>query len=66
MLDPSLHYYAVNMTAEPDGEIWLETLFDGWGDPEARTEIRVPDFAKAEAVTRIWNACGEDFLIRKE
>ena len=67
ILDPDLRYYAITLTADANGELSTSTHthFGRWGDPDHRTEIRLPSLINPETFMGIWRDLNEGFWIAK-
>ena len=62
---PEAHYYALTITAPPEGGLtWSAyTHWVGWADEEQRHELRAASLVRATKVAEIWEQGGESYLV---
>lgn len=67
VVNQNLNYYAITLTGNERGELSAGsyTHFVGWGDPDMRTEIRVPSQVKPDWFIKIWEGAREGYSVVK-
>src|ERR1039457_6824319 len=67
ILDPSLQYYAITLTADGDGNILVDTQtrWTGYANADRRIEIREASLVRPEALVRYWETQGQAYVVVK-
>ena len=67
VLDPSLQYYAITLTADGDGNILVDTQtrWTGYANADRRIEIREASLVRPEALVRYWETQGQAYVVVK-
>ncbi len=63
--DETHDYYAFSFMANENGSITFstQTEWQGWGDDQCKTEIRVPSLVRPSVMVKIWTLMKQPYLI---